>query len=82
MLEMVRITAETHLATVALCHCVSTGVQVAVKMYHRERLTGKMDKQVRASRSLGRLQHRVDVPTLTLPSLTLNLQRDMHGHPK
>lgn len=43
---MVRIVAETHLATVALCRCITSRLQVAVKMYHRERLTGKMDKQV------------------------------------
>ena len=45
-LEMVRVIAETHLATVALCRCVTSGVQVAVKMYHKERLMGKMKKQV------------------------------------
>ena len=50
-LEMVRIIAETHLATVALCHCVTSGLQVAVKMYHRDRLTGKMHKQVPASKA-------------------------------
>lgn len=48
VLELVRVIAETHLATVALCHCVTSGLQVAVKMYHKERLTGKMEKQVLA----------------------------------
>ena len=43
---MLRIIAETHLATVALCRCVASGLQVAVKMYHKGRLTGKMHKQV------------------------------------
>lgn len=45
-LEMIRVLAETHQSTVAVCQCVSSGLEVAVKMYHRERLTGKMDKQV------------------------------------
>ena len=48
---MIRVIAETHLATVALCHCVTSGLQMAVKMYHRERLAGKMTKQVPTSKS-------------------------------
>lgn len=45
-LEMERITAETHLATVAVCRCVSSGLKVAVKMYHRARLAPKIEAQV------------------------------------
>ena len=45
-LEMVRITAETHLATVAICRCVSSGLEMAVKMYHRARLAPKLEVQV------------------------------------
>ena len=49
---MVRVVAETHLATVALCRCTTSGLHVAVKMYHRKQLTGKMDKQVAILRCL------------------------------
>ena len=49
-LEMIRVIAETHLSTVAICQYVSSGLRVAVKMYHKERLTGKMDKQVQGYR--------------------------------
>lgn len=43
---MVRVVAETHLATVAVCRCVSSGLDVVVKMYHRDRLTAKAENQV------------------------------------
>ena len=43
--EMTTLLAQTHLATVGMCRCLSSGLPVALKMYHRDRLTPKMESQ-------------------------------------
>ena len=43
--EILQVLAETHLSTVALCTCSKSGLQVALKMYHKERMTPLNKKQ-------------------------------------
>ena len=44
---MTTLLAQTHLATVGMCRCLVSGLPIALKMYHRDRLTPKMELQAR-----------------------------------
>ena len=44
-MDLLQVVGETHLATVARCRCARSGMEVAAKMYHKERMTALNQRQ-------------------------------------
>jgi hypothetical protein len=47
--ELVRLLGGGHLSSVALASCSRSGLQVVIKIYHRDRMTALNEKQVSTS---------------------------------
>jgi hypothetical protein len=56
-MDLLQVVGESHLATVACCRCARSGLDVAVKMYHKERMTALNQRQVRMRLSALLLLH-------------------------
>ena len=45
-LDIVQVVGESHLSTVVLCRCSRSGLPLAVKMYHKDRMAAHNQRQV------------------------------------